>query len=117
LSENKIGPQASFKRETIVNPWTGEDEFMHSSRESIFFRSCINRQYEVTKNHGITIPYQHQDGTMRNYIPDFFGREDKALYEMKGRHDAVDQTKWAAAKAFCEKRNWWFVMMLASEEA
>ena len=113
LAENKIGPQAPFKRETLINPWTGEEEHMHSSWESIFFQSCVEREYEVTKNHGIVIPYNHPDGTVRNYIPDFFGKEDKVLYEVKGRHDAVDEAKWDAAKIFCEKRKWWFVVMLS----
>ena len=115
LSENKIGPQAPFKRETLINPWTGEEEHMHSSWESIFFQSCISRRYEVTKNHGITIPYRHPDGTTRNYIPDFFGREDRVLYEMKGRHDEVDEAKWLAAQEYCDRMGWGFVVMLSPE--
>jgi hypothetical protein len=115
LLENKIGPQAPFKRETLINPWTGEEEHMHSSWESIFFQSCISRRYEVTKNHGITIPYRHPDGTTRNYIPDFFGREDRVLYEMKGRHDEVDEAKWLAAQEYCDRMGWGFVVMLSPE--
>ena len=115
LAENKIGPRAPFKRETLISPWTGEEEHMHSSWESIFFQSCIARQYEVTKNHGITIPYLHPDGTTRNYIPDFFGREDRVLYEMKGRHDEVDEAKWLAAKDYCDRIGWGFVVMLSPE--
>jgi hypothetical protein len=113
LAENKIGPQAPFKRETLVNPWTGEDEVMHSSWESIFFQSCISRQYEVTKNHGIVIPYRHPDGTFRNYIPDFYGKEDRMLYEMKGRHDEVDEAKWIAAKEYCDRVGLGFIVMLS----
>ena len=90
LAENKIGPRAPFKRETLISPWTGEEEHMHSSWESIFFQSCIARQYEVTKNHGIVISYKHPNGTQRNYIPDFYACEDRTLYEVKGRHDEVD---------------------------
>lgn len=115
LAENKIGPQAPFKRETLISPWTGEEEHMHSSWESIFFQSCVDRQYEVTKNHGITIPYRHPDGTTRNYIPDFFGREDRVLYEMKGRHDEVDDAKWSAAQEYCDRMGWGFVVMLSPE--
>jgi hypothetical protein len=117
LAENKLGPHAPFKRETLISPWTGEEERMHSSWESAFYQACVSRQYHVTKNHGIQIPYTHPDGTTRTYIPDFYGFEDRTLYEVKGRHDAVDQAKWDAAKAFCEKRNWWFVVMLAPEKA
>lgn len=115
LAENKIGPQAPFKRETLVNPWTGEEELMHSSWESIFFQSCVERQYEVTKNHGIVIPYRHPDGTMRNYVPDFFAREDRALYEMKGRHDEVDEVKWSTAREYCNRMGWGFSVMLSPE--
>lgn len=113
LAENKIGPRAPFKQETLVSPWTGEEEHMHSSWESIFFQTCIERRYEVTKNHGIVIPYVHPDGTTRNYIPDFFGREDRVLYEMKGRHDEVDEAKWNAAKDYCDRMGWGFVVMLS----
>ena len=113
LAEDKIGPRAPFKRETLVSPWTGEKEVMHSSWESAFFQTCIDRQYEVTKNHGIVIPYKHPDGTARNYISDFFGREDRVLYEMKGRHDEVDEAKWAAAKDYCDRMGWGFVVMLS----
>lgn len=110
LAENKIGPHAPFKRETLISPWTGEEEHMHSSWESAFYQTCVARQYHVTKNHGIQIPYTHPDGTTRSYIPDFYGFEDRTLYEVKGRHDAVDEAKWTAAKAYCENRKWCFVV-------
>ena len=115
LSENKIGPHAPFKRETLISPWTGEEEHMHSSWESIFFQSCIARQYEVTKNHGIVISYKHPNGTQRNYIPDFYACEDRTLYEVKGRHDEVDDAKWSAAREYCDRIGWGFVVMLSPE--
>jgi hypothetical protein len=115
LAENKIGPHAPFKRETLISPWTGEEEHMHSSWESIFFQSCIARQYEVTKNHGIVIPYKHPNGTQRNYIPDFYACEDRTLYEVKGRHDEVDDAKWSAAREYCDRIGWGFVVMLSPE--
>ena len=115
LAENKIGPRAPFKRETLISPWTGEEEHMHSSWESIFFQSCIARQYEVTKNHGIVIPYKHPNGTQRNYIPDFYACEDRTLYEVKGRHDEVDDAKWLAARKYCDRIGWGFVVMLSPE--
>jgi hypothetical protein len=104
LAENKIGPQAPFKREWKTNPWTGEGEYMHSSWESAFFDTCADRGYEVTKNHGIAIPYTHPDGTTRSYVPDFYSPEDRVLYEVKGRHDEVDVAKWEAADAWCQGR-------------
>lgn len=115
LAENKIGPHAPFKRETLISPWTGEEEHMHSSWESIFFQSCIARQYEVTKNHGIVIPYKHPNGTQRNYIPDFYACEDRTLYEVKGRRDEVDEAKWSAAQEYCDRMGWGFVVMLSPE--
>ena len=115
LAENKIGPHAPFKRETLISPWTGEEEHMHSSWESIFFQSCIARQYEVTKNHGIVIPYKHPSGTQRNYIPDFYACEDRTLYEVKGRRDEVDDAKWSAAREYCDRIGWGFVVMLSPE--
>lgn len=69
----------------------------------------------MTKNHGIVIPYRHQDGTTRNYIPDFFGREDRVLYEAKGRHDEVDDAKWTAAREYCSRTGWGFIVMLSPE--
>jgi hypothetical protein len=115
LAENKIGPHAPFKRETLISPWTGEEEHMHSSWESIFFQSCIARQYEVTKNHGIVIPYKHPNGTQRNYIPDFYACEDRTLYEVKGRRNEVDEAKWSAAQEYCDRMGWGFVVMLSPE--
>lgn len=116
LEAGLIGPHAPFKAEWVLNPFTGEEEFMHSSWETSFLRACIAKGYHVTKKHGITIPYQHPDGSIKTYVPDFFGRDDRTLYEVKGRHDAVDEAKWAAAKVYCENRKWCFVVMLAPEE-
>jgi len=116
LAENKIGPHAPFKRETLISPWTGEAEHMHSSWESAFFQACVARQYHVTKNHGITIPYTHPDGTTRTYIPDFYGFEDRTLYEVKGRSDSVDDAKWEAAQLFCQRHGWCFVVMSEPEQ-
>jgi len=115
LNEDKIGPRAPFKRETLVNPWTGEEEKMHSSWESAFFGACVDHGYEVTKNHGITIPYVHPDGTMRNYVPDFYASEDRTLYEMKGRWDETDEAKWSAAEEWCTTRTMKFIVMLSPE--
>jgi hypothetical protein len=116
VAENKIGPQAPFKREWKRSPWTGEDEYMHSSWESIFFDACVERGYEVTKNHGITIPYAHPDGTTRIYVPDFYATEDRVLYEVKGRHDEVDVAKWHAAGAWCDERGMSFCVLFDPKE-
>ena len=103
IAQGLIGPQAPFKREWKLNPWTKQEEYMHSSWETAFMDACISRSYPVTKNHGIVIPYTHPDGTTRNYIPDFYATEDRTLYEVKGRHDEVDDAKWSAAAEWCRK--------------
>jgi hypothetical protein len=115
LAENKIGPQAPFKRCTLKNPWTGEEEHMHSSWETAFFETCAARGYEVTKNHGITIPYTHPDGSTRTYVPDFYAHEDRVLYEVKGRWDEVDTAKWNAAVEFCERMKWKFTVLFEKD--
>ena len=111
LAENKIGPQAPFKTEHKFNPFTGAEEYMHSSWETAFLDTCISRGYPVTKNHGITIPYTHPDGSVHTYVPDFYAFEDRTLYEVKGRHDEVDVVKWEAAGRFCAGRGWKFQVL------
>ena len=113
LNENIIGPQAPFKRTTLINPWTNEEEQMHSSWETSFFQTCIDKQYKITKNHGIIIQYTHPDGSLRNYIPDFFSEKDKTLYEMKGRYDEVDLAKWKSAESFCKKIGLKFIVLFS----
>lgn len=120
LSEGKIGPSAPYKQEWKHNPFTGKQEYMHSSWESAFLDACIERGYPVTKDHSITIPYTHPDGVVHTYVPDFYSLEDRTLYEVKGRHDATDLTKWEAAERWCSERSLSFQvlfdMSLAPEE-
>jgi len=104
IAENKIGPQAPYKREYKFNPFTNQEEYMHSSWETAFMDTCIARGYPVTKDHGITIPYTHPDGSQRTYVPDFYAFDDRVLYEVKGRHDDVDEAKWEAADVWCKSR-------------
>jgi len=116
LEAGLIGPHAPFKAEWILNPFTGEEEFMHSSWETSFLRSCISKGYYVTKKHGITIPYTHPDGSIKTYVPDFFSPVDRTLYEVKGRADSVDDAKWEAAQLFCQRHGWCFVVMSEPEQ-
>lgn len=115
LEAGLIGPHAPFKTEWKHNPWTGESEWMHSSWESAFMDTCISRGYPVTKSHGIAIPYDHPDGSLRTYVPDFYAFDDSVLYEVKGRHDEVDTAKWDAAAAFCEERGWRFEVLFQDD--
>lgn len=116
LEEGKIGPQAPYKAEWVRNPWSGADEWMHSSWETAFLQSCIARSYPVFKSHGITIPYRHPDGTEHTYVPDFYASEDRTLYEVKGWHDGVDTAKWEAAAAWCSERGFNFCVLFGPED-
>ena len=116
LEEGKIGPQAPYKAEWVRNPWSGADEWMHSSWETAFLQSCIARSYPVFKSHGITIPYRHPDGTEHTYVPDFYASEDRTLYEVKGWHDGVDTAKWEAAAAWCSERSFNFCVLFGPED-
>lgn len=97
--QNKIGPHAPFKRELKHNPFTGKEEYMHSSWESNFLDMCIKIGCPVTKDHGIVIAYMQVDGTEHRYIPDFKHLELNKLFEVKGRMTDVDERKIIAAEA------------------
>lgn len=101
LEQGKIGPQAPFKTEWKLNPFTGKEEYMHSSWETRFLDACIKQQIPVTKQHGIRIPYVDPNGVERNYIPDFLSLDSKTLYEVKGYETDTDCEKWRAALAWC----------------
>lgn len=111
LEQNKIGPQAPYQRECLKNPVTGADEYMHSSWETAFFLECHERNYPVTKNHGIRISYTDECGIERTYIPDFYSFEDRTLYEVKGYATDRDLLKWEAAKLWCESRGLQFAVI------
>ena len=116
LEAGLIGPQAPFKTQWILNPFTGQEEFMHSSWETSFLEAAVARGYKVTKAHGITIPYTHPDGSQRTYVPDFYAPDDRVLYEVKGRHDEVDEAKWAAAETFCRERGMKFAVLFEESD-
>jgi hypothetical protein len=115
LAAGIIGPHAPFKTEWKLNPFTGQEEFMHSSWETSFLEAAIARGYHVTKSHGIIIPYTHPDGSQRTYVPDFYAPEDRTLYEVKGRHDEIDEAKWEAAVRFCEEKGWRFEVLFEEQ--
>ena len=111
LSENKIGPQAPYKQENKFNPFTQQEERMHSSWESVFLDTCVEDKYPVTKDHKITIPYVDESGIERQYIPDFYAFEDRTLYEIKGFATERDLLKWEAAKLWCEQHGLQFAVL------
>ena len=101
LEQGKIGPQAPYKAEWKLNPFTGKEEYMHSSWETRFLDECIERNIPVTKQHGIRIPYVDPNGLERTYIPDFLTLDGKTLYEVKGYESETDREKWHATMTWC----------------
>lgn len=111
LEAGLIGPQAPFKTEWIHNPFTGQDEFMHSSWETAFLQKCIEQDFPVTKKHDIRIPYVDPNGIERTYIPDFVGLKCPILFEVKGRRDETVNAKEAACLQWCEANCYELVMV------
>lgn len=101
LEQGKIGPQAPYKTEWKMNPFTGKEEYMHSSWETRFLDTCIELDTPVTKQHGIRIPYVDPNGIEHVYIPDFLTLDGKTLYEIKGHKTATDRKKWQATMKWC----------------
>jgi len=101
LEQGKIGPQAPYRAEWKLNPFTGKEEYMHSSWETRFLDSCIELSIPVTKQHGIRIPYVDPNGVERTYVPDFITLDGKTLYEVKGYASPVDREKWRATMTWC----------------
>jgi len=101
LEQGKIGPQAPYRTEWKLNPFTGQEEYMHSSWETRFLDECIERSIPVTKQHGIRIPYVDPNGIERVYIPDFLTLDRKTLYEVKGHETDTDREKWCATMTWC----------------
>jgi len=101
LEQGKIGPQAPYKTEWKLNPFTGKEEYMHSSWETRFLDECIELGIPVTKQHGIRITYTDPNGLERVYIPDFLTLDGKTLYEVKGYETEIDREKWHAAMIWC----------------
>jgi hypothetical protein len=101
LSKGLIGPHAPFKTCWHDNPFTGKEEFMHSSWETAFLNACIKSQYPVTKEHGIEIPYVAPDGTDHVYLPDFKALEENVLFEVKGHMRGNDEAKLSACRSWC----------------
>jgi len=116
--QGKIGPQAPFKTEWKLNPFTNAEEYMHSSWESIFLDVNIKRNNPVSKVVNIRIPYLDENNIEHIYIPDFIGLEDDCLYEIKPeyfKHDPRNILKFAAAREWCEKNGAIFIVISLDE--
>lgn len=104
LGQGKIGPQAPFKAEWINNPFTHEEEYMHSSWETRFLQECVKEKIPVTKKHDVKIDYIDPHNVQRTYIPDFVSLDGKKIFEVKGQETETDLTKYEAAKIWCDIR-------------
>jgi hypothetical protein len=112
LEIGKIGPQAPFKAEWILNPFTNQQEYMHSSWETLFLNECIKSNFPVTKAHLIRIAYLLPDGSEHIYVPDFVSIDgSNLLIEIKGRRTEVDDIKFKACKAWCVQNGYEVVMI------
>ena len=111
LEVGLIGPQAPFKTQWMHNPFTGQDEYMHSSWESAFLQRCIEQGFPVTKKHDIRISYTDPNGVERTYVPDFVGLESPVIFEVKGRRDETVDLKEAACREWCEENGYELFMI------
>ena len=105
LDEGKIGPQAPYKAEWKFNPFTQQEEYMHSSWESRFLDECIERNHPVTKKHDVRIDYVDPNGVQHVYVPDFLSVSGSVLFEVKGNETPVDEIKYQAASSWCTQNS------------
>jgi hypothetical protein len=116
LEAGIIGPQAPFKTQWILNPFTGKQEYMHSSWETAFLQQCAQKQLPVSKVHSIRIPYTDNKGKEHIYIPDFvtMSKDSKNfLFEIKGRETDIDKIKYTAATNWCNVNGYEFIVVYA----
>lgn len=114
LEEGKIGPQAPFKARWVLNPFTGKQEYMHSSWETSFLEHCCEVGVEVTKSHSIRIPYRGLDGNEHIYVPDFItieGYPDRLMFEIKGQRDMTDDLKESVARTWCTSNGYELIVV------
>lgn len=108
----KIGPQAPYKTQWFLNPFTGKQEYMHSSWETLFLEHCISVGVSVTKAHSIRIEYVGPDGKNHHYVPDFITTDDypdRILFEVKGIEDEWDTLKETAGREWCVNNEFQYV--------
>jgi len=104
-AEGKIGPQAPYKAEWVFNPFTQQDEYMHSSWETRFLQECIEQDHPVTKKHDIRIDYKDPNDVNHIYVPDFLSVSGSQLFEVKGQETPIDQIKYDAATSWCQQND------------
>lgn len=103
LELGKIGPHVPYKTCRVLNPFTGQQELMHSSWEMAFLNKCIEDAYPVTKAHDLRIPYVAHDGSEHTYVPDFVAINERVVFEVKGLLRENDDLKLEALRRWAER--------------
>lgn len=100
---------------TITNSWThwdakiilsdGKIKKFRSSWEAAFWNSNKHLEYETVR-----IPYIDKNNKKRNYIPDFYDKDNNIVYEIKPTVH-YNQQRWKISQAidFCLKNNLKFI--------
>lgn len=117
LELGKIGPQAPYRAEWVLNPFTNKQEYMHSSWETLFLERCVSVGVPVTKSHSIRISYTGPDSKTHDYVPDFITTDDwpdRILFEVKGQEDEWDVLKEIAGRDWCTQNNFQYVKIRKS---
>lgn len=114
-AEGRMGPQGPYKTEWKYNPFTDQDEYMHSSWESRFLDHMIAHDTPVTKVHDIRILWTNREGKKKVYIPDFRELENDVLYEIKGGQDEDAELKAEAAERWSDKNGFEYNMLWKKE--
>lgn len=90
----------------IYNPFTDQDEFMHSSWETRFLQESVALNRPVTKVHDVRISYIGTDDREHVYVPDFVSLEPPLrIFEVKGLETETDLRKYEAALEWCEEHD------------
>lgn len=114
LEKGIIGPQTT-KTEWKYNPFTDQDEYMHSSWESRFLDHMIAHDTPVTKVHDIRILWTNREGKKKVYIPDFRELENDVLYEIKGGQDEDALLKSEAAQLWSKENEFQYNILFKEE--
>ena len=116
LIEAGISGPHNSKTEWKLNPFSSQEEYMHSSWETKFLDECIANNTPVTKKHQIRIRYKDFNDVEHVYIPDFVSEQLKMIYEIKGRQDETTQEKYIALDIWCNANNYKHVLLTYNEK-
>ena len=96
----------TYKKHSVFNPFSQQEEWMDSSWEMMFLDLNINNKIACIKSHGIEISYF--DPILKKervYIPDFLVEKSK-IVEIKAVTDATEMAKISAAEKWCKENSY-----------